>query len=213
MKKLILSAVTLLLILTANAQFTQGDKYLSGSVSFNLNKTETSTGIDQKQLFIGFSPSFTKFKTTKKAAGFRLFASYGRSTFVNQFNTSEIHQQGIGLGVFSQNYLLLGKGFYLLAEKGIKLNYLLSKTLPDNRSTEYSATLYVTPGIGYKLSNRLLINLEFNDLINVSFTHQKNVNNNSSTPVVSHGNYFSFFSGLNNGSLGNLGINFGWKLN
>jgi hypothetical protein len=205
------------MISVANAQFSAGDKYLSGSFSAGWAKNTPSNN-EQKQFNLAFSPAFTKFKTDKKATGFRILTMYGESKSTNGVNTQKLNQYGLGAGVFSQNYFPLGKGFYFFAEKGIEATYANAKvtqsSLPSNEvlTQGYSASIYLKPGIGYKLTNRLLLNLEFANILNLTYGHSKTENTVGATKTVDKNTSLNFGSSLNNISLGDLGITFAWKL-
>jgi hypothetical protein len=216
MKKLNLLLLGVLIISVANAQFKTGDKYLSGSFSFNGGKTEQSS--TNKQFNIGIAPTFTKFKSDKKASGFKLFAGYGESKNSSGSNTQSTDQLNLGAGIFSQNYFPLGHNFYFFIEKGLMADYTWSKTKESafaaNKitSTGYSASLYLKPGFGYKVTDRLIINLNFMNFATLSYGHSNNETSFGGITSTTKSNSFGLSSGLSNASLGDLGITFGWRL-
>lgn len=218
MKKFNFFMLTFIIISVANAQFKAGDRYLSGSFSFNGGKSEQSSSYNTKQFNIGFSPSFTKFKTDKKASGFKLFAGYGENKNISGSNTQSTDQVNLGAGIFSQNYFSLGNNFYFFLEKGISTGYSWSKTkesaFATNKviSTGYSATLYLKPGVGYKLTDRLIVNLNFMDFAALTYGHSNTETTTGTTTTTMKNNSFGLSSGLSNVSLGDLGITFGWRL-
>lgn len=208
----------ILVVSAVHAQFKTGDHYLTGSFSFATGKSESNFA--QNQLNISFSPSFFKFKTDKKATGVRINSNYGESKNTSGSNTQTTDQLGLGLGIFSQNYFSLNHNFYFFIEKGISAGYSWSKTkesaFANNKilSTGYSATVYLKPGIGYKLTDRLIINLDFVNIAALTYGHSKTETTIGSTPTTTtKNNSFAFNSGLNNASLGDLGITFGLRLN
>jgi len=217
MRKIYLAALAVCFFTVANAQFSSGDKYLTGGFSLNNSKSESPSST-QKQFGIGFSPAFIQFKSDKKAAGFRIQANYGRNRNTSGTNYQNQDIYGVGAGVFSQNYFRLGKGFYFFIEKGIGVNYANSKTTQSAfavntiKSNAYSGNIYLKPGVGYKLTNRLLVNLDFSNILSLSYTHQKNETTTGTVTTSDKSNGVNFSSSLNNTSLGNLGITFGWRL-
>ncbi len=217
MKKFTLIVFSVFMISVANAQFSAGDKYLGGSFSAGWANNKPGNN-EQKQFNIGFSPSFTKFKTDKKAVGFKLITLYGENKSISGINTQKLTQYGLGAGVFSQNYFTLGKGFYFFAEKGIEATYAHSKATQSAFANNeivtqgYSASIYLKPGVGYKLTDRLLLNLEFGNIIDLTYGHSKTENKTGTTTTTEKNNSLSFGSSLNNISLGDLGITFAWKL-
>ncbi len=217
MKKFTLIVFSVLMISVTNAQFSAGDKYLSGSFSTGWSKNNPSNN-EQKQFNIAFSPAFTKFKTDKRASGFRLLTMYGESKSISGSNIQKTNQYGLGAGVFGQNYFSLGKGFYFFAEKGIRASYSHSKVSQSAFASNvivtqgYSASIYLKPGVGYKLTDRLLLNLEFGDILKLGYGHSKTENTTGATKTVDKNTSINLGSSLNNMSLGDLGITFAWKL-
>jgi len=217
MKKISLIVFSVFMISVANAQFSAGDRYLSGSFSAGWAKNNPSNN-EQKQFNIAFSPAFTKFKTDKKASGFRLLTMYGENKSTSGSNTQKTNQYGLGASIFSQNYFSLGKGFYFFAEKGIRASYSNAKTTQSAFASNkivtegYSASIYLKPGVGYKLTDRLLLNLEFGDILNLGYGHTKTENTTGAVKTVDKNTSVNLASSLNNLSLGDLGITFAWKL-
>jgi hypothetical protein len=135
----------------------------------------------------------------------------------NKIYSPDINRQRstqFGLGVFSQNYLNLNKDFYLFLEKGMSgsvslgSNDIINNPAASSDITTYSLSLYLTPGIGYKLSDRLIIGLNLGNIISANYTHSK-----IKYPASSAKNDgFLLSTSLNNINVGNVGITFGWKL-
>jgi hypothetical protein len=219
MKRLTLSAVLLLCILVASAQFSPGDKYLTGTVSFSTSKTEFGPGNEEKNLGISFSPSILKFKSDRKATGFRLLSNYSEHKEISSSNLNKTDQLTAGAGVFCQRIFPLGKGFYFFTEKGVTASILWSKNTQSafantsSKTTGFTGSVYITPGFGYKLTDRLLMNLNLNNLLSLNYTHQKNeATVSGSTTTTGKSSSLNLSSSLNNNVLSNVGITFGWKL-
>lgn len=200
---------------TAKSQFTAGDRYITDSVSARFGIT---TGSGSKQIYyhIGIGPGFLKFKSNKKAEGIRILASYGQvRTFNNGVLARRIEFISAGAVFFKQNYLSLGKGFYVFLEEGINARFDQMKqsdipfTVSNYISKDYKVSLYATPAIGYKLSDRLIINLNLKDLLNLSYDQSKI---ESGGPEIRKQRVWDFFTSLSNRPLNFLGVSFGWKL-
>jgi hypothetical protein len=214
MKKFTLYALSVLLVGTTNAQFTKGEKYLSGFFSGSLqeNDLNDNNGVESFNLFL--SPSFHKFKTDKKASGFKILIGFNQFIYYNSPTITRQRMGTVGAGLFSQNYVNLNKDFYLVLEKGFSgaISFGNNKTLTVPTSsydlTSYNVNLYLTPGIGYKLTDRLIIGLNFSNALSLSYTHSvtEYPSGKSRTDAL------NFLSSLNNTSLGSVGINFGWRL-
>ena len=214
MKQLTLSAITMLLFTVANAQFTIGEKYLSGAIAGHLADLDLNDNDGVESYSIHFSPAIHTFRSDKKAFGIKalLGYQYGKSSTPTAVTK---HRQGtIGAGLFWQNYINLNKGFYLVMEKGFNGAFIsgsddvISGPVSDADITAYNINLYLTPGIGYKLTNRLIVGLNLNNILAIGYTHSVN----KTATSKSKSDALSVFSGLNNTNLGSVGINFGWKL-
>jgi hypothetical protein len=118
-----------------------------------------------------------------------------------------------------KEYTPLGKNFYFSLEKGVlgdvSWGKNINSSVPDTRSKfdGYSLTAYLTPAIGYKLTNRLIASISLNDIVELGYNHQKDENTVSGVTTVTKTNGFSLGSSLATGPIGNLGFTLGWKIN
>lgn len=219
MRKLSFLMVLLGLVTVANAQFSAGDRYLRGSFSANYNKEEVSQNIGTESWGFNLAPSFMKFKTERRATGFRLLTSRQYTNNYNATSNAKNNNTAVGAGVFLFNVLPISKNFFLSAETGLDATYGWGKqtnsSVPMYKAeiTEFNIAASVTPSVGYKLTNRLIVGLNFSNLLRVGYqtrkTEQTNAGGGNS---VSKTKGLSLFSSLNNTNIGNLGISFGWKL-
>lgn len=219
MRKLTLAALLVIFAAAANAQFTKGDKYLGGSFQFKITDQDVSDNSSTDDLSIFISPSFTKFKSDRRATGFRLITGYQYNKNNNGGVHSEFSGWHLGAGIFAQRYLLLGKGFFLAGEYGANLATFMGQTeftIPTPPITidvdTYTLSLYFTPHLGYKLSERLLIGLNFSNIAAIDVVHHRYKNQSSTGTSRFKNTSMNLSSSLNNTSLGNLAINFAWKL-
>lgn len=216
MKKITLPILLLVLAAASHAQFSKGDKYLGGVVAIHVSENEYSTS-GNKSFSATLAPSFTRFKSERRASGFKLAAGYYKSKFGIPGNPSEISGWNFGAGLLWQRYLLLGKGFYLVGEYGFNGTYGTRNTSQTNTSfssdsESYGVNFYLTPGFGYKISNRLLMGLSFSNVALIHYTHEKNTDNNGGIISKTSNNNYGFSSSVNTYALSNLGLNFAWKL-
>lgn len=217
MHKLYLALALICCTSIAKAQFSAGDRLLGGSVSFNGQKG-TPSGSDSKQFNFGIAPSFTHFKSATKADGVRFNVNYGEQKIVTGVNYQKADNLGLGLTFFNQRYFTLGKGFYFLVEKGITAGYTFSKVrqsafaINEIKTQGFSGTLYLRPAVGHKITDRLFINLDLGNLAALTYGHTKTENTVGSTTTTDKNDAVSFYSTLNNLSLGDVAITFAWKL-
>ncbi len=220
MKKFTFFVFATLVVSAINAQFKAGETYLTGSVSLNSDKTTSPSSPDIKSFGFEFSPAFIKFNTDKKATGFRFISGYSKSNTTFGITLQEAKQYTIGAGIFAHQYYSLGNNFYFLLEPGASFTYGSGKNVTTSVSTVtttenkiYGVRAYLTPGIGYKLTDRFFMNLNFNNILALSYIHQDSKTTVMNNTTTSKSNSFGFQSSLNNTSVGNLGITFGWRLN
>jgi len=216
---------TLLILLVpgfyfTHAQFAKGDRYLGGSATIYYNHEEFTPNDKRKSIGFNLAPSFMKFRSEKFALGFKVSGNYDNTRNENTGGSISGNSYGFGGGIFGLHVLPIGKGFFLSAETGINAGYAWGKT--DNRpvtnvlhkGSEINFAAYVIPAFGYKLSNRLIVGLNFSNLLRIGFSNsQSEITNFSSgtTHTTSRGG-INIASNFNNTSVGNLGITFGWKL-
>lgn len=190
---------------------------MGGSMNLYVSDLDVNNS-DIEAFTVSLAPTLTRFKSERKASGFNVSAGYSTSTTGTSGNISEYSRWEFGAGLFWQRYLLLGKGFYLFGEYGFNASYVTGwqnyNTFPVNTSDfkRYGAAAYLTPGFGYKLSNRLLLGLQFSHIGLIHFTHERSEDENGGVRTTNRRNNFGLSSSVNTNSLGNLGINFAWKL-
>jgi hypothetical protein len=98
-------------------------------------------------------------------------------------------------------------------------NYLSSNQNPSSpystqKSSGFNIGSGIAPGISYKISKKVLLNASLNNLLLLSFNHNKvdyATSTNTSAEITQ--NNFGFYSSLTNGTLGNIGIGFSILLN
>ncbi|HEX6914437.1 MAG TPA: hypothetical protein VF145_04310 [Chitinophagaceae bacterium] len=219
MKQILLMLPVFAFVTSARAQFTKGDRYLGGYASFNYSNDDLNTSNGQKNFYIAFSPSFTRFKTDRKATGFRFTLGYENNktkfTFGEQKREDWLAQAGLfGLRIFP-----LGKGFYLSTEAGGNIGYRNSNNTtvaaPGDRDkrNEYNVNGYFTPGLGYKLTDRLVLGVNLNSVVGIGYSHvESRYTNPSGVTTKQQADRLSLFSSLNNTTVGQLGFSFMWKL-
>jgi len=220
MKIICILVVTLFSTTHLGAQFTSGDLYIQDSLSFTTGKFKGSAGSETKAFGIGFSPALIKFKTDTKAIGLRLNVNFYKQKAIAGTSISEVKRWGAGIGAFTHKYYPLTAKLYFYTEQGLSLAYSefetksYSAALPTsftlNEWNSYSGMLYLSPGIGYKLTSRFIVNLVASNILTLQYLHQ--TEKFSTSGVERMGNQFQFSSSLSRNWLGSIGISFGWKL-
>jgi len=219
MKTLYLILASSFFISISQAQFTKGDKLLGGSfgIGYGSSKTGDADKNTQKGFSIGLSPSYAWFTSSTTALGFKLNGSYGHSKSDGTLPTSSGHSSAYGGSLFFQKYKNLDSRLSLYAEFGASGSYSssTSKTLYSGQTSEskgssWNAGVYVTPGILYKLTQRLLLDVSLNSLLSFNYGKGKSSDQNGNSYKSSG---FSIGSSFNNSSTATgVGVGFKWLL-
>ncbi|MDE3212562.1 MAG: hypothetical protein KGM98_04950 [Bacteroidota bacterium] len=138
------------------------------------------------------------------------FSPSNNANSYNGINYVSTKANQYGLGVFDRKYRKLARDFYFFAEMGGQ--YLYSKQTTTDTSgvkletaRQSGGRIYVTPGLSYRILNKLYLEITIPDILNLQYTITKN-----ETPAYnSKQSQFLFNSSLNsNGGLGFLGVGF-----
>jgi len=216
MKKICLLLLTIAIASTLHAQFTKGDRYITGTAGLGFNQADLSNG-DSKSIAVNLSPAIMKFKTDRRAMGFNLNLQLAHQKYnPNPGTLNDDRQYTVGAGIFKLNVLPLGKGLFLSAQHGLQAGYTWGKTVSTSipfqteiKNSGYNIGAYITPALGYKLSDRIIVGVNFSNLLYLNFNHTK-IKYTATYSEERSG--ISFGSAINNNSIGQLGIQFGFKL-
>jgi len=206
--KTILICLPLLLSITVHAQFTTGQKLLSGGINFGNTSYNYGDTTRQNSLSAGLSFSLGKFISPLHSIGFGLSYSLNNYTqkqpgLANYSSTMNY----LGASFFSQYYFPIAKQFYAFLQWNSTAGINFGNTTGySNNFKGYSIATGLNPGLSYKLNKRFLFNASLNNLVSLGYSHSKNnLNVMSGNGVM---NSFTLSSSLNSGSLGNIGLGF-----
>lgn len=217
MKKMLLIAIGSLSIGFANAQFTQGQKLIGPSLSFNTNNSTEKNNYSQpiyerkeNATSIGLGFSALKFISSKKANGWRL-----NYTFSNFKNTTEalnstpinfgknirnIHE--VGIGYVTRNFIQIKPKLNFYYDVILYGNYNLGESVnestlaPSNNYTStnngYGISVYITPGFTYQLKKNLILDAALNSIGSIGYFNSKETSNDFAL-----NNYERKYSGFN----------------
>jgi hypothetical protein len=199
------------LSLFANAQFTKGSALIGGLVSFSSNQSNSDYTPDKSGTKNGnFNISLGK--AVRENAVFGLFVSYQYYEYKYGIpnGPSKSSSDGYGIGVFYRLYKDLGKEFYLFGEAGggyqggNSSGYDSSGTKVSTGNTN-GGQIYLYPGIAYKISKKLIVELSIPQLFNINYSNTKY---KSGTATVSSNDNFYINANLNSNPLSSLGFGF-----
>jgi hypothetical protein len=207
--KILLSvAIFFFTAIAANAQITEGKYLLGGSFNY-YNSTGSNTNSINTNIQFG--------KVIKENTVAGVIGSVAASK--NTFAGSRYSIYNYSAGVFYRKYKPLGKNFYFLQEADAVFqhsrgfgNYFdnVGQSLYANSN---GVMLSYIPGISYSATKRMQIELTMPNLVNVSFTNIKTVNNRLPQGVSPQkANTFYANVNLNSNLLNNFGIGFKFLL-
>jgi hypothetical protein len=211
MNRIILSLTLVLFIISASAQFKKGDILLGGDLSYSSNKASSANIVDEQKVNSGIF-NITLGKAIKENTVFGI-----QLTYQPYYNTSDFgygrqttRMDYYGIGIFYRIYKTLGKDFYFFGETGAVYNWS-NTSMKDSTGNEISSgtgnggTIYVTPGIAYKVSKKFYIELSIPEIFTLRYA-----SNNTKTGSVTTEIDKTFAAGLNFNSnpLNNIGLGF-----
>lgn len=226
MKKVVLFIFSITAMCAANAQFATGQKLIGPSLRFNIgsntynqmNTTSTATERKTNNAGVGLGFDALKFKTAKKATGFRLSYSFNNTTtkdadvlptYKETFKqTSSDHS--IGAGYVVRNIIPIKNKFnfyyewVLFGSYGFgttKQDYLTTNTNYKWDNTSFNGTFYITPGFTYHLKPNLLIDAALNNIGSIGYTSSKSKSTQNNNSYENKSSGFSASSSLAAGNL------------
>ena len=212
---LLLLAVLVSFSISANAQFKKNDILLGGQLSYSYNSSNqkyvTGPTYDDKATTGIFTINFGKALNENTIAGITLsYMPYSINNYnVDGIIPSKYQDNGYAAGIFYRKYKNLGKEFYLFGEVSALYNWS-NVSAKDSTGKEiqtgssWSVGIAFAPGIAYKVSRHIFIELSLPDLINVGYSKS-----NTKTPQTnSVYDQLNLRTSLSSGFLGNLGVGF-----
>lgn len=205
-KRFVFLSVSMIIINCVIAQINKGSVFIGGDIGGSIQKT-TKNGItytDRKGIII--SPAYGKAIKDNLIVGINLLFQYTNDKFPGTSNTTydvKQTQPFYGLGFFLRKYKPIGRSsFYVFVESGISSLYSLfnkenSTTLEKQNSKLIIINLYAYPGISYAINKRLQLESGFVNLLRLSYTHQKNIIQSTTTSTFVT-NTLGFGVSLNN---------------
>jgi hypothetical protein len=216
MNRFILTLITILFFSgLANAQFNKGSILLGGQLSYNANNFPSSTQSGQESYGGNFVISAGKALKENTILGINLYYSPEWIGDYNNYGLGGLryYSASYGIGIFYRVYKPLGKDFYMYGEAGANYVefYQSGKDTSGNKlisGNMYTGSIYFMPGIAYKISNKVFLELTIPNLFYAGYS-------STSTTVQSHlldrSNQFVISTSLSTNPLNALGI--GFRLN
>lgn len=214
-KNSLLLVATVVVSVSASAQFTKGDRLFGAGLGLTHSKGEFNSGFTpyttsannaSLTLDLGFA------SRTNRVSGFFISGGYGKSkteypaqpttnSSSDNFNTSA--------GFYTRRYKALGKDFFLFAEGRAGVDFGKSNVSTSNNGDQTSVAVRagIYPGISYRAGKRFLLDLRFADFVSIDYIRSTYKGSGNIKDVQSS---FGFSSSLGLGYLSNFGIGARW---
>lgn len=213
MKNLLLLTAFLCLAFFADAQFTTGQKLISGQFGITLNESDINSipGVSGNNTFVSFSPSFAKFKSPTVLSGAGISYYYSRYHSGIGSGAAERIQPTHFFGIFVNRTKLepLAKKFFFTytGTAGVNVSFSRDRYASGLRARDqdiYGASVTAGMGLLYQLHPRFLVTWEFSNLISLNYNHARETSYNpSNTPAYQNiSNSISLSGNLANFTLG-----------
>lgn len=177
MKKIITLSVIVLLAFNASAQFQKGNKVLG--FGFNVGSSSREITYDPavrliKNNYVNLNAELGFAKSENRLNGFYISSGYGTS---KQYNTSSAttnknQEVNFRAGYFARKYVSLANRFFVFGEAEAGGFYAANyrARLNDAYQQNFGASVSLRPGLAYKIKERFLLELEFADLANITYS-------------------------------------------
>jgi len=211
MSRILLSLLIIFFFYSASAQFNKGNILLGGNLSYGSSKSTSPPNPDEQKSNSG-NIDISLGKAIKENALFGVNISYGG--FSNMLGASvspsKATSYNYGLGVFYRVYKDLGKEFYLFGQAGAGFNgssYSSTDSAGNKLSngTAYGGSIYISPGIAYKISKKFFLELSIPQIFSVSYS---NSNSKSGSVSTGSGDNFGVSANFISNPLNYLGVGF-----
>ena len=190
MKKILLSVILSVAVITLNAQVKKGSILLGGSVSVSNSETQQQTTplLKTTNNVAVISPAFGYAFKDNSVAGINL--SFGSGTSKQTYGTNPPLKDEIdlyGAGIFYRPYLNLSNRFYLFGEfeagfQNLKREQDLGVSSKMNEK-EFLVFLDLTPGIAFAVNKRFHLEASINNILSLDYETSERTYSNAPTNV------------------------------
>lgn len=201
--------IALITMSAANAQIRKGANMVGGSIYYNSNKSDQTSGNSTqgtKNSGFGITPSYGKAVRDNLVIGANL--NYGNTVNenINGGNSSKTKTNTFGAGVFVRPYKNLGaSGFYLFLDGHLAANYSTSTNTPyGNKGFDIGAG--INPGIAYAITPKMHLETGLNNLLYAGYSSYKSTNEQAAYKSSNSG--FNAGIGLGSSTTWTVGVKF-----
>lgn len=211
MKKIIL--LFMMSAMLHSVSFTQVSKsslLLGGDLSIFIQEQKTSSGTANKNNGFSFSPLIGV--ATRQDIIQGGYLQIGSSKSTNNFSTAKTKTNNTGVGYFIRKYSSIKKIFSGFIQGNAGVGYSTSSfeiQTTKNKSKQTTIGINVSPGLSYKVSQKLHLEAGLKNITSISYQVTKNLIDNPGINDVLRSTQISISSSLNNFS---TNLYFGFRL-
>jgi hypothetical protein len=212
MKKIIVFAGLLFIVVSSKAQISKGSIYLGGAISYANSKEDfDGTAPDGKIKALSINPAVGIAIKENLVVGLNLnYISFETSNYQGMY---EIDGDGFGAGLFARKYFPVAKRFFVFGEANAGFSGFDTKqTSPFSNETverdtkTIEANLY--PGVAYNLTGSLYLEAAFAGLFSISYSTDKETYKNQFSSSTNTTKEFAIQSSLSNSAPLSIGVRF-----
>ena len=216
MKRHLLFATFVILVFSASAQFTKGEKVLSGNISFNTNKNSNNNGLvvqENNNTNFYVSTSIGWVKSEKRISGFKV--GYYNAITNNNNGVDNTKNNSINVGIFNQHIKSFNKNLFGFLETNLNGGYSWGNYTPMSSTTGgykikgYNIGTNANIGIGYRITKHLIADATLTNFLAINYNHSGPETNSTSIQSSKNSN-FNISTGLTSFNLNNITIGFRW---
>lgn len=211
MKKIILLfMMSVMLHLASFTQVSKGSLLLGGDLSIFIQEQKTLSGTANKNDGFSFSPLIGV--ATRQDIIQGGYLQIGSSKSTNNFSSAKTKTNNTGVGYFIRKYSIIKNNFSGFIQGNAGIGYSTSSfeiQTAINKSKQTSVGINVSPGLSYKVSQKLHLEAGLKNIASVSYQVTKNLIDNPGINDVLRSTQVSLSSSLNNFS---TNLYFGFRL-
>jgi hypothetical protein len=205
-----LSVLSLMINMLSFGQISKGSVLLGGDFSTFIQEQKTSSGNANKNNGFSFSPLIGVATRQNIIQGGYLRIGSTKST--NNFSSAVTKTTNTGVGYFIRKYGIIKNNFSGFIQGNAGVGYSTNSFELQNsvnKSRQTSIGINVSPGLSYKISQKLHLESGLNNIANISYQVTKNLFANPGINDVLRSTQVSISSSLNNFS---TNLYFGFRL-
>lgn len=181
------------------SQVSKGSLLFGGDLSFFIQEQKILSGTSGKNSGFNFSPLIGIATRNNIIHGGYLQIGYSKSS--NIVSSTETKANNTGVGYFIRKYSIIKNNFSGFLQGNAGVGYITNNfefQTTTNKSKQTTIGINISPGISYKVSQKLHLETGLRNIASISYQVTKNLFANPGVNDVLRSTQFSVSSSLNN---------------